>query len=176
MIVPHPDPEHPVPLTLQLTLVFDVPLTVALNCLVCPSTTLAVVGEMVMPTFCVTCTDAVPDLVGSATDVAVTVTNGGLGAAEGAVYSPLVEMVPQSVEVQPVPLKLHVTAMLVDPVTLAVNCCLAPTPTEAVDGETPTETVLLMIVTVVEPVIDEFESEAAVTVTVSGLGAVVGAV
>ena len=164
------------PLTLQLTLVLEVPLTVALNCFVCPSATLAVAGEMVIPTVWVICIDAVPDLVGSATDVAVTVTKGGLGAAEGAVYRPLVEIVPQSVAVQPVPLRRHVTAVLVDPVTLAVNCCLAPTPTEAVDGETPTETVLLMIVTVVEPVTAEFESEAAVTVTISGLGAVAGAV
>jgi hypothetical protein len=45
-----------------------------------------------------------------------------------------------------------------------------------VDGETPTETVLLMIVTAVEPVTAEFDSEAAVTVTVFGLGAVAGAV
>lgn len=78
---------------------------------------------MLMLICCVTCTEALPDLVGSATDVAVTVTKGGLGAADGAVYRPLVEMVPQSVPVQPVPLRLHVTAVLLDPVTVALNCC-----------------------------------------------------
>ena len=77
---------------------------------------------MVIPTVCVTVTDALADLLGSATDVAVTVTNGGLGAVEGAVYRPDEVILPQSVPTQPVPLRLQVTAVLLVPVTLAVNC------------------------------------------------------
>ena len=78
---------------------------------------------MVIPTFCMTVTDALADLLGSATDVAVTVTKGGLGAVEGAVYKPVVEIVPQSDPAQPVPLRLQVTAVVLDPVTVDVNCC-----------------------------------------------------
>lgn len=70
-----------------------------------------------------TVTDALADLVGSAADVAVTVTNGGLGTADGAVYRPLLEMVPQMLPAQPEPLRLQLTAVLADPVTVAVNCC-----------------------------------------------------
>jgi hypothetical protein len=156
--------------------VVEVPVTVAVNCLVWPSTTVAVVGETVIPTFCVICTDALADLVESATDVAVTVTKGGLGAADGAVYSPLVEMVPHNDPVQPVPLRLHVTLVFAVPVTVAVNCCFPPTPTDVLLGDTDTETLFEVIVTVVEPVIDELESEVAVTVTTLGLGAEDGAV
>ena len=85
-------------------------------------------------------------------------------------------MVPQVVPAQPEPLRLQVTAVLEEPVTLAVNCCLAFTPTEVDEGETPTETLVPWIVTVVEPVIAGLESEAAVTVTMLGLGVLAGAV
>ena len=85
MTVPQPDPEHPVPLTLQVTPVLAVPVTLAVNCCVCPSPTFAVVGEMLMPTFSATVTLALPDLLESAEDVAVTVTNGGSGGVDGAV-------------------------------------------------------------------------------------------
>lgn len=125
---------------------------------------------MVIPTFCVTVTDALADLLGSATDEALTVTNGGLGAVEGAVYKPFVEIVPQIDPTQPVPLRLQVTAVLLDPVTVEVNCCTPPTPTETSVGEIPTETLFDTIVTVVDPVIPGLETEAAVTVTVLGLG------
>lgn len=85
-------------------------------------------------------------------------------------------MVPQRLPVQPVPLRLHVTAVFVDPVTVAVNCCCPPTPTEMDAGDTPTETLAPEIVTVVDPMIDGFDSETAVTVTVLGLGVDDGAV
>ena len=106
----------------------------------------------------------------------MTVTNGGFGDAVGAVYRPLEEMVPHSVEVQPVPLRLHVTAVLLVPVTVAVNCSVPPTPTAGLLGDTDTETLFEVMVTVVEPVIAEFESDVAVTVTTLGLGADDGAV
>ena len=123
MIVPHPLPEQPVPITLQLTPVFEVPLTLALNCCVWPSATFAEVGEIVMPTCSVTVTEALADLFRSATDVAVTVTNGGKGAWEGAVYRPPDVMLPHVVPAQPDPLRLQVTEVLDDPVTVALNCC-----------------------------------------------------
>ena len=84
---------------------------------------------------------------------------------------------PQIVPEQPMPETLHVTAVLLEPVTLAVNCCVAPTFSAALVGE-----ILMLtapgaaIVTVVEPVMDVFESNVAVTTTVFGLGAVAGAV
>ena len=43
-------------------------------------------------------------------------------------------------------------------------------------GETPTETLPLAIVTAVDPVIEVFETEVAVTLTTLGLGVVAGAV
>jgi hypothetical protein len=72
----------------------------------------------------VTVTLADADFVVSACDTAVTVTVAGLGTAEGAVYSPDVEIVP-TVESPPVtPLTCQVTAVLEVPVTVAVNCCV----------------------------------------------------
>ena len=67
-------------------------------------------------------TEAVADFVASATEVAVTDTWGGLGTADGAVYSPLAVMVPQAAPVQPLPMMLHDTLAFVVPVTVAVNC------------------------------------------------------
>jgi hypothetical protein len=83
---------------------------------------------------------AVPDFVGSATEVAVTDTWGGLGTADGAVYSPPDEIVPQAAPLQPLPTRLHDTAVSVVPVTVAVNCFCFPEGTCAVDGETLTAT------------------------------------
>jgi hypothetical protein len=73
------------PATLQVTAVFVVPVTVAVNCCVCPTGTLIAEGKTDTLTFCVTMTVAESDFVGSATDVAVTVTWGGEGGVEGAV-------------------------------------------------------------------------------------------
>jgi hypothetical protein len=124
----------------------------------------------------VTVTVALADLLESAADVAVTVTNGGSGAAEGAVYRPADVIVPQSAPIQPTPLSPQVTAVLLDPVTLAVNCCFAPVPTDGPLGEMLTLMELgAPIVTVVEPDIAPSISEVAVTVTLFGLGAVPGA-
>ena len=67
----------------------------------------------------VTVTVAVPDLVGSATEVALTVTCGGTGGRDGAVYRPVEEMLPQVVPVQE---RLQETEVFVVPVTFAVNC------------------------------------------------------
>ena len=73
------------PLTLHATAVFEVPLTVAVNCCVFPASTWAFVGATVTftPGSNVTVADA--DFVPSAFEVAVTVTCGALGTAAGAV-------------------------------------------------------------------------------------------
>ena len=57
-------------------------------------------------------TAAIPALAKSATDVALTVTVGGLGTLAGAVYLPDASIVPQTAPVQPVPKRLQVTAGL----------------------------------------------------------------
>jgi hypothetical protein len=84
-IVPQALPEQPLPLTLQVTLVLDVPLTVAVNCCVFPATTCALPGETLTTIACRMVTAAVADLLVSATEVTVTLTCAGLGTAAGAV-------------------------------------------------------------------------------------------
>src|SRR5271166_939666 len=124
--VPHAAPTQPVPDTLQLTAVLVGPVTVAVNCLVSPAKTRALVGEILITTGPTTVTVALPDLEESACETAVTVIVGGLGSLLGAVYSPPLVMVPQADPVQPAPETLQVTAVLMIPVTVAVNCCCAP--------------------------------------------------
>src|SRR4029077_7724730 len=77
-----------------------------------------------------TVTVAEADFDVSCTLVAVTVTE---PAVAGAVKRPLVLTVPAVV--------VHVTALLVVPVTVAVNCCVVPAFTVGVDGEMVTDTV-----------------------------------
>jgi hypothetical protein len=55
-------------------------------------------------------------------------------AAAGAVYNPTVETVPTVVLPPDTPSTDHVTAVLVVPVTVAVNCCVAFTAMLAVVG------------------------------------------
>lgn len=121
-MVPHALPEHPLPLTLQLTAVFVVLTTVAVNCWVFPATTCAVWGNRVITTGRTTVTVALADFVGSATEVAVTITCAELGTAAGAAYKPLGEIVPQLLPEQPLPLTFHVTLVLDVPPTVALNC------------------------------------------------------
>jgi hypothetical protein len=62
-----------------------------------------------------------PDLVVSAMEVAVTATVAGVGTAAGAVYTPLLEIIP-TVALPPVtPLTLQVTVVLDAFVTVAVK-------------------------------------------------------
>ena len=81
---PHAAPLQPDPLTLQFTdwlLVFE---TVAVNCFCSPAGTVTDFGEILTVTGKATVTTADPDLVGSATEVAFTVTCAGLGTEAGA--------------------------------------------------------------------------------------------
>ena len=105
------------PVADQVTAVFDVPLTVAVNCCVAPVASVATVGLMLTVTGgggAVTVTVAEADLVVSASLVTLTV---NVPAVLGAVYRPAVVIVPPVVD--------HVTAVSDVPVTLAVNCCVA---------------------------------------------------
>src|SRR6266446_4662078 len=101
------------PLTCQLTAVLGAPFTV---------------------------TDADADFVASACAVAVTVTCAGFGTVAGAVYSPLLEMVP----LEAPPAMLHVTAVFDVPVTVAVNCCVLPAATLTAIGATEIVAVVLL--------------------------------
>ncbi len=85
------------------------------NCWLCAGTSVTEPGVIDRPGIRVTVAD--PDLVGSAALVAVTVTVCCALMEEGAVYKPPVEMLP-------VPgVTDQVTAWLLEPVTVAVNCC-----------------------------------------------------
>ncbi len=75
-------------------------------------------------------TVAEADFVGSATVVAVTVTVWLVLIVAGAVYKPVLETVPTA------GFRLHVTAVLLDPVTVAVNCCVCEAATLADAGLT----------------------------------------
>jgi hypothetical protein len=120
------------PLTCQVTLVFEPAFdTIVLNCSavveVQGSTvfraTLLGFGRTCTVTVDVIVTVAVAVLVGSATDVAVTVTVGDeAGTVDGAVYRPDELIVPHALPEHPVPDRLHVTEVLLAPVTAVVNC------------------------------------------------------
>jgi hypothetical protein len=99
------------------------------------------------------------------------------GTLEGAVYSPLAEIVPQAAPLHPVPDTDQVTAVFVAPLTVAENCCCPLTETCVVDGATVTETeVEDSITTEAEADFVESATEVAVTVARAGLGIVAGAV
>jgi hypothetical protein len=73
-----------------------------------------------------TVTVAVPDWLGADTEVARMVIVGDEGTFDGAVYSPLVEILPHVAPLHPVPDTVQVTAVLVLPATVAENCCWPP--------------------------------------------------
>src|SRR4051812_38802284 len=66
---------------------------------------------------------------------AVMVTLAGLGMTTGAVYSPVLSIVPTVVLPPFTPLTCHVTFVSLVFATMAVNCCCAPSCTFAVAGE-----------------------------------------
>jgi hypothetical protein len=162
VMVPQVKPEQPLPLILQVTLWLLVPVTLAVNCLYAPVTTSAVDGVTVTTTGGTIVTAADCDLVGSATEVAVTETCAGLGNELGAVYKPVDDTLPHAEPTQPLPLTFQRTDVLLVPLTVAVNCCVAPSVTVAVVGEMLT-VIGGTIVTVA--VLDLVESALEVTVT-----------
>ena len=115
-------PEHPLPDALQITTLIPGPL--AENCICEPGFTCGELGLIVTGEEAGTIvTVALANLVGEATDVAVTVTLAEAGMLAGPVYKPEVEIDPQDEPEQPVPETVHFTAVFVVPVTFAVNCC-----------------------------------------------------
>jgi hypothetical protein len=166
---------QPLPATLHDTVVFDVPMTVAVNCWWPPVRSCAVAGETITETGGTIVTEAVADFVGSATEVAVIDTCGGLGTVDGAVYSPLVVIAPQAAPVPPLPAMLLETAVSVVLVTVAVNCWWPPVSSCTVTGEIVRETGGTIVT---EAVADFVRSatEVAVTDIRGGLGTTDGAV
>jgi hypothetical protein len=75
-----------------------------------------------------------PNLVVLAAEVALIVTVCCAARDGGAVYNPVEEIFPTA------GLNVHVTAVLLVPVTVAVNCCVPPATIDAVNGLTVTDT------------------------------------
>jgi len=92
-------------------------------------------GALQPPPDDTTVTPAAPVLLESAALVAVIV---WVPVVEGAVYRPLVEMVPTVVLPPNIPSTAHVTPVFEVPVTAAVNCCVPPVATLAELGLTVT--------------------------------------
>ena len=172
-MVPQAAPVQPAPAIVQLTAGFAVLPTVAVKVLVALTSSVAVAGESATVIAASTATAAAAVLVLSAWLVAVTVTDAGDGTAEGAVYRPFA-IVPQAEPVQPAPESVQLTAVLLVPPTVAVNGWARVTFTLAAVGATPIVTGVM--VTVAAPDLLGSSCEVAVTVTVLGLGALVGAV
>lgn len=123
----------PAGLMAQVTVVLANPVTVAVNCCVPPWPNVAVVGLIITGGLKVTV--ATEDFVLSATLVAVTVTVCCDATLAGAVYSPAALTLPL-----PAGLIDQLTLVFADPVTVALNCCVAPCPNVTVAGETLTVT------------------------------------
>jgi hypothetical protein len=117
----------------------------------------------------------------SAALVAVTLTLGGAGGADGAVYvavsAPVLATVPSVAFPPATPFTLHVTRVsgCPDPLTLAVNPCAIPVVTVAAVGATFTATSLSMP-TLAAPLADGAATLVALTVTLAGDGKSPGAV
>ncbi len=96
---------------------------VGVNCWVWPAATVALVGDNVIVTAgAVSVTTATAVLVVSACEIAVTVIVVVLGRTFGALYNPFVSIVPLMASPPVAPFTCQVTAVFVEPVTVAVNC------------------------------------------------------
>jgi hypothetical protein len=91
---------------------------------------------MVPGRFAKTCTTAGAFAVGSATLVALTVTQGNGGMAEGAVYTPLLSTVPKGPEPPKTPLTDQVTLVLLLFVTAALKWTVPPNNETCLGGDT----------------------------------------
>src|SRR5215470_8652682 len=128
------------PLTCQVTAVLATPFTVAVNCCVAKIGTLPGFGitATVTDVCCPTVTLADPESAAFATETATTVTVGGFGMELGAVYNPVALIVPTVALPPDMPFTCQLTAVFVVPVTLAMNCFVAPGLTVAEAGVTVT--------------------------------------
>jgi hypothetical protein len=124
-----------------------------------------------------TVTAAEADLLGSAFEIAVTVTVAGEGTVVGAVYTPLVSIVPVAAAPPVTPLTCQVTEVSEVALTVAMKVWEWPTVTDTLAGITDTLTGLPpVMVTVAEADFVSSALETAVTVTVAGDGTAAGAV
>lgn len=121
MIEPQLIPAQPLPVALHTTMPLPGPL--AENWIWPCGLTVGDAGAIVRPEAVVMVIVPEPEALGSATDVAIICTVAGEGTEPGAVYRPLPETLPQAEPLQPDPERLHLTAVFVTPVRLAVNCC-----------------------------------------------------
>src|ERR1035437_4903402 len=139
--VPHAYVPHPAPDNVQVTPVRVVPPTKARKRCCWPSRTIACEGETDTVTSDVEprITDALPDAVRSASDVAVTVMTFDVGAFAGALYKPPLLICPHSLPVQLMPLRLQITTLFEVPLTVAENCNCPPAGTCTVAGVTETD-------------------------------------
>jgi hypothetical protein len=169
------------PLTSQVIAVPGATQNDAVKFSVCPNATLAVAGEIEFVLGQMIVALALPDLVPSATLVAVTLTVAGEGGAGGAVYiavaAPFATTVPSIAFPPEIPFTLQVTpvAGLPDPLTLAVNTCAPPTSTFTGLGLTLT-TMSSFSVTLADALACGSALLTASTVTVAGDGKTAGAV
>jgi hypothetical protein len=86
-------------------------------------------------------------------------------------------IVPHAAPPHPKPVTFHVTAVLLLPVTVALNNCCALMFNVTAIGDTATLTLVAeMIVTAADADIDGLDNNVAVTATVLGIGGVGGAV
>jgi hypothetical protein len=155
--------------------VFALPVTVAEKRLLFPGANFADVGDIEIATVGTTVILADADILGLAKAVAVTLKYDGLGTVPGAVYKPEGDTVPHTSPAHPKPEMLQATAVLALPVTTAVNCFCAPVVTCALVGEMEIETdEPIVTVAVAETV--KSARDVAVTVTLGGVGDVIGAV
>jgi hypothetical protein len=108
------------------------------------------------------------------------VTVGGEGATIGAAYTAddeLVASVPQEAPLQPAPVRLHVTAVFVVPVTVAVKESVLAVGTTALAGVMLSKTAAAATrLTFAEADLDVLATLVAVTRTVAGEGKVTGGV
>ena len=138
--VPQEDVPQAEPDKVQVTRVRVVPPTKARKRCCWPSRTVACPGE----TETVTSdeepriTDALPEEVRSARDVAVTVITFDAGAVAGALYTPPLLICPHSLPPQLTPPRFQITTLLEVPLTVAVNCAFPPVGTCTVVGVTET--------------------------------------
>jgi hypothetical protein len=160
---------------------------VAVKFIVCPSVKPPRFGVIVTPLLPeVTVIAAVAVLVPSATDVAISVANAGVGTVVGAVYvtgAPdavlAAESVPHVAALQPDPDNVQFTPLFpASFATVAVNIIVLPMGTVVVLGErvTETPTAAAVMVIVAAAVFVPSATEVAVSVTTGGVGTAAGAV
>jgi hypothetical protein len=117
-------------------------------------------------------------LVGSASGAAITCTVAGDGGIEGAVYTPVEEIVPQAAPVQPLPVTLQeITRLGLEPeggVSAAVYVVVLPASTD--DGPITASEKELVILIVAVALLDESATLTAIRETFAGTGRICGAV